>query len=182
MAGLNVGTASGSRRGLNHELPLVSFIDFLLCLVAFLLVTAVWSRLSRLNADALVPGTLSTTPRGPATELHVSVGEDAFVLKWQAGAAVLDTTRVAKNAQMLPDGSLRYPELGRVAGEQWRARGAHRSASDAVQDRAVLHTPNSVEFREITAVLDALAGTKRTLEAGRRTQQIPAFSVAFATD
>lgn len=31
----------------NHEIPLIPFIDFLLCLVAFLLVTAVWSQMAR---------------------------------------------------------------------------------------------------------------------------------------
>ena len=55
MAGIDVGGGHG-RRSVNQELPLVPFIDFLLCLVMFLLVTAVWSQMARLNADAQVPG------------------------------------------------------------------------------------------------------------------------------
>jgi len=56
MAGIDVGGGGHGRRSVNQELPLVPFIDFLLCLVMFLLVTAVWSQMARLNADAQVPG------------------------------------------------------------------------------------------------------------------------------
>jgi hypothetical protein len=55
MATIDVGGRS-SRRELNRELTLVPFIDFLLCIVAFLLVTAVWSQMARLEAQANVPG------------------------------------------------------------------------------------------------------------------------------
>jgi biopolymer transport protein ExbD len=182
MAGIAAGSSPSGRREFNHQLPLVPFIDFLLCLIAFLLVTAVWSQMARLSADARVGGASGSAPEQLATELHVSVRDDSFLLRWQAGSTVLESTEVARKAVTLADGSLRYPELGRVADAQWRVRGAHRAASDAVQDRAVLHTPNALEFREVTAVLDALAGPKRKLDLGRRSVEIPAFSVAFATD
>jgi biopolymer transport protein ExbD len=35
MAGIDVG-GHGGKRATNHEIPLIPFIDFLLCLVAFL--------------------------------------------------------------------------------------------------------------------------------------------------
>ena len=41
MATLDIATAA-ERRTVNRELPLVPFIDFLLCIVAFLLVTSGW--------------------------------------------------------------------------------------------------------------------------------------------
>ncbi|MET0790362.1 MAG: biopolymer transporter ExbD, partial [Polyangiaceae bacterium] len=56
MAGIDTGGGHGGKRATNHEIPLIPFIDFLLCLVAFLLVTAVWSQMARINADARVPG------------------------------------------------------------------------------------------------------------------------------
>ena len=36
MAGIDVGGGHGGKRATNHEIPLIPFIDFLLCLVAFL--------------------------------------------------------------------------------------------------------------------------------------------------
>jgi hypothetical protein len=178
MAGIGASAAFSGRRAVDYPLALVPFIDFLLCLVAFLLVTAVWSQLARLEASARVPGNGGETPSALPPELHVSVASDSFLLRWQQGALVVDSTSVARKAETLPDGSLRYPELARAATEQWRVRGSHRAASDAVQDRAVLHTPNSLEFREVTAVLDALRGAKRRFGAS----EVPAFNVAFATD
>src|SRR5882757_3289871 len=70
MAGIDVGGGHG-RRSVNQELPLVPFIDFLLCLVMFLLVTAVWSQMSRLNADAQVPG-----PPNPEKDVEKKIDEE----------------------------------------------------------------------------------------------------------
>src|SRR5688572_32293118 len=39
------------RKGVNAELNLVPYIDLLTCMVAFLLITAVWSQLARLQAN-----------------------------------------------------------------------------------------------------------------------------------
>lgn len=181
MATLDTGSARGSRRALNQELALVPFIDFLLCLVAFLLVTAVWSQLARLRADANVPGMPTSVPSTSATELHVTVKGDEFQLEWQHGQTVLASSSVVRRAETLPDDSLRYPELARAAATGWATHGAHRGASDATQDRAVLHTPNSLEFREVSAVLDALHGPKRAF-GGDKSRQVPAFAVALATD
>jgi len=58
MAGIDTGGGHGGKRSTNHEIPLIPFIDFLLCLVAFLLVTAVWSQMARINADARTKGKL----------------------------------------------------------------------------------------------------------------------------
>src|SRR3954454_17745892 len=39
----------GGKKPLNADLNLVPYIDLLTCMVAFLLITAVWSQLARLN-------------------------------------------------------------------------------------------------------------------------------------
>ena len=40
----------GGKKPLNADLNLVPYIDLLTCMVAFLLITAVWSQLARLEA------------------------------------------------------------------------------------------------------------------------------------
>ena len=72
------GDLAAGRRALNHDLPLVPFIDFLLCLVAFLLVTAVWTQAARLRADALVPGQTGHPPPTPPKQLHVAIRDAEF--------------------------------------------------------------------------------------------------------
>ena len=49
---MGVSVESGGKSGkkpLNADLNLVPYIDLLTCMVAFLLITAVWSQLARLN-------------------------------------------------------------------------------------------------------------------------------------
>ncbi len=181
MASIDSGGSHGGR-SLNHELPLVPFIDFLLCLVAFLLVTAVWAHAARISADAKVPGGSGTDPGVSNKELHVAVAESDFELTWKQGNTVLDRRRVPRHAVQLRDGTNRYSELGAALSSEWKTHGAHQSASDAALDRAVLHTGNALDFAEIVAVLDAIHSTKRVHQRGGGAELVPAFAVSFAVD
>jgi biopolymer transport protein ExbD len=196
MAGIDVGSSS-TRRETNRELALVPFIDFLLCLVAFLLVTAVWTKMSRLPADASVPGKpeCCTPPTKPKT-LHVTVEDARFVLSWREGNQVLTRNEIARHAVRAASGDARFPELSRAIEQEWRANGQHRAASDRTLDSAVLHTPNSLPYADVVAVMDAIRHVRRSdpaLASGRepasgRTEPTlggrgePAFAVSFAVD
>lgn len=157
---------------MDHELPLVPFIDFMICLVAFLMVTAVWVEMSRINASAKLPGG-GDTPAQPQKELHVSVSGKRFELRWQQGATVLDTQQVARAAVNV-NGEPRFPALSQALTAQWNAQGQHRAVRDPALDRAVMHVQNDLPFSEIVAVLDALHAPRK---GGKG-----AFEVAFATN
>src|SRR3954463_7341353 len=102
MAGIDVGGGHGGKRATNHDIPLIPFIDFLLCLVAFLLVTAVWSQMARINADARVPGPPQPDEhKDPPTEkqLHVEMkGETKFQLVWKEANTVVNTIDLDRKA------------------------------------------------------------------------------------
>src|SRR3954463_7033787 len=114
MAGIDIG-GHGGRRSVDHQIPLIPFIDFLLCLVSFLLITAVWSQMSRINADARVPG-----PPDPDKEqqeeikdktLHVEMrGDDKFQLIWKIGNTVVDTIEVPRKSSPLGVDDFSYPD------------------------------------------------------------------------
>ena len=119
MAGIDTGGGHGGKRSTNHEIPLIPFIDFLLCLVAFLLVTAVWSQMARINADARVPGPPKDEPPEEVKkekQLHVEMkGETKFQLIWKEGNTVVNTIDVDRKAVPVGnDGDIRFP--GRIAG------------------------------------------------------------------
>jgi hypothetical protein len=180
MATLDVGRRSG-RRAVDHDLPLVPFIDFLLCIVAFLLVTAVWSHMSRLEADALVPGDRTEpAPATPPRVLHVEwSGEQRFQLVWREGSTVIATEPLEAPAVAVL-GGVRYPALAEAVARSWQANGTRRAATDGARDRAVVHASNTAAFEHLAAVMDAVAATKRELPGGQG--EVPAFQVAFATD
>jgi biopolymer transport protein ExbD len=186
MAGIDVGGSHG-KRPTNHEIPLIPFIDFLLCLVAFLLVTAVWSQMARINADARVPGPPQPDePKDPPKEkqLHVEMkGETKFQLVWKEGTTVVNTIDIEKKPVKVGEsGDIRYPDLAKKIVDEWNANGSHRAVSDPKLDQAVLHTDNSTQFADVIAVIDAIYTPKRDYNMGGKTEKMPSFNVTFSVN
>jgi biopolymer transport protein ExbD len=186
MAGIDFGGGHGAKRALNQEIPLIPFIDFLLCLVAFLLVTAVWTQMARINADAKVPGRNddTTIAVSPEKELHVETrGEHKFQLIWKEGATVINTIEVERQPIKVGDsGDYRYPALAERIAREWSTGGSHRAAADRKFDRAVLHTDNTTPFSDIVAIIDAVYAPQRDFALGTKVEKIPAFNLTFAVN
>ncbi len=187
MAGIDVGGGHGGKRSTNHEIPLIPFIDFLLCLVAFLLVTAVWSQMARINADARVPGPPKDEPpeeQKKEKQLHVEMrGDKKFQLIWKEGNTVVNTIDVDKKQVPLGGkGDYGYPDLAKKITEEWNSNGTHRAGTDTKLDQAVLHTDNSTPFSDVVAVIDAINAPKRDFNGAGKTNKIPAFNVTFAVN
>jgi biopolymer transport protein TolR len=78
--GVSVESGPRSRRkSVNAELLLVPYIDLLTCMVAFLLITAVWTQLARLEVQQKGQGQ-STGDEAPQTRVAVLVHDDGFAL------------------------------------------------------------------------------------------------------
>jgi len=119
MGGVSVEGPKGGRRTLDSEINLIPMIDLFICCIAFLLITAVWSQLSRINANAQVP----SPPRPdqevdkvePEKMLTVEMKQDdKFVLIWKSGATVHVTNEVRRQPVEVGEGSnsqVRYPDL-----------------------------------------------------------------------
>lgn len=185
MATIDVGARPAGTRALDHEVPLIPFIDFLLCLVAFLLITAVWSQSARIEANARVPGPPPTTtvPSDSPRTLHIELrSERAFRLSWKEGSTVVETFDVPRRATPGGDGVVRYPELSARASLEWRRHGAHRGETDTRRDPAVLHVNDTERFAEVIAVIDALHSVRREVRRGGTHATLPAFDVAFAAN
>jgi biopolymer transport protein ExbD len=71
----------GGKKELNAELNLVPYIDLLTCMVAFLLITAVWTQLARLNASQKGQGQAGEeTPPVQQVNIVVVVNQEGFNL------------------------------------------------------------------------------------------------------
>jgi biopolymer transport protein ExbD len=73
------GGGRGRRKDVNAELNLVPYIDLLTCMVAFLLITAVWTQLARLEVQQKGQGE-SSGAEPPPTKIAVLVHKDGFAL------------------------------------------------------------------------------------------------------
>ncbi|MDD9969988.1 MAG: biopolymer transporter ExbD [Myxococcales bacterium] len=89
MATIDVGGGPSGRKAVDTEIPLIPFIDLLLCCVMFLLVTAVWNELAGHHASQRVPG-IDTADQPPPerVRLVLRVRHDGYVLASTAGDQV----------------------------------------------------------------------------------------------
>lgn len=187
MGGVDVGESGGKKRATNSDINMIPFIDLLMVTIAFLLITAVWTTNSRINADAQVPGppdpNKELTPTTPEKVLNLHIGESEFSLVWKQGATVVSEIKVPKNEiQVGNDPKLvRYPDLAKKIEEEWKAQGGHRDPTDRKLDQCILFSDNRTPFREIVAVLDALYSPKREIKfADGTSKKLPVFNMTFS--
>ena len=91
MASIESGGGGAGKKPVNQEIPLIPFIDLLLCCVMFLLATAVWNQLAVMNANQQVPGQASTEDAPPEDEqvkLILQVRNSGYVLGSSAGESI----------------------------------------------------------------------------------------------
>jgi biopolymer transport protein ExbD len=192
MAGVDVGGGGGKgKRSLDSEINMVPFIDLLMVTIAFLLITAVWSQMARLNADAQVPGPprpdTEVTPQEPEKQLHVEMrSTEKFVLIWKQGGTVVSTLDVPRRDEIVRQGStkvVRFPELADKIASEWKTVGQHRDPTDKKFDQAILHTDSETPYSHIIGVIDAIYQAKRPYSAGGgKAEQVPAFNVTFSVN
>jgi biopolymer transport protein ExbD len=86
MATINVDSGRGGKKAVDSDIPLIPFIDLLLCCVMFLLVTAVWNQLASIDAAQNVPGQ-NTPDVSNVDELRLTLQltGDGYVLASTAG-------------------------------------------------------------------------------------------------
>ncbi|MDD9943450.1 MAG: biopolymer transporter ExbD [Myxococcales bacterium] len=106
MGGINLdGGGHGGKKAVDSEIPLIPFIDLLLCCVMFLLVTAVWNQLARIDANQQQPGQQAPDQPPPEEKIKVvlQVQSTGYVLASSAG----DRIEVPKSGDSYDIESLR---------------------------------------------------------------------------
>jgi len=185
MAGISVdGSGHGGRKSVDSEINMIPMIDLLMVTVSFLLLTAVWTQMGRVEASAQVPGAPDPTRVDPPKEerkLHLDVGTDAaFHLTWKQAGAVVDTFEVPRVPVRSGVGShpvVRYPDLSTKLGELFRASGAHQAPTDEETDVLVLHADDSTRYEELVQVMDAVAAVQKKDAHGH---ERAAYRITFA--
>jgi biopolymer transport protein ExbD len=190
MGGVSVDGGGGKRKSLDSEINMIPMIDLLMVTISFLLITAVWTQMARINADAQVPGPprpdVEQEKVEPEKQLHVMMqGEDKFVLVWKQGSTTVDSIDVPRKDVVSQQGSVqvvRFPDLGAKIESEWKAKGQHTNSTDRKLDQAILHTDNKTEFKYIIGVIDAIYAPQRDMNLGSKTDKVPAFNITFAVN
>jgi biopolymer transport protein ExbD len=191
MGGVDVGGGGGGKRkSLDSEINMIPMIDLLMVTISFLLITAVWTHMARINADAQVPGPprpdVEQEKTEPEKQLHIEMREEEkFVLVWKQGSTTVDSIDVPRKDVVTQEGAVevvRFPDLADKVASEWKAKGQHSNPTDRKLDQAILHTDNKTEFKYIIGVIDAVYGTHRDIQLGPKTEKLPAFNITFAVN
>jgi biopolymer transport protein ExbD len=193
MAGVSVDSGGkGGRRSTDSEINMIPMIDLLMVTISFLLITAVWTHMSRINADAQVPGPprpdVEQDKVEPEKQLHVEMRQpDHFTLVWKQSGTIITTIDVPRADKIETMGAtkikmVRYNELADKIESEWKTVGQHRDGSDKKFDQAILHTDNDTPYMNIIGVIDAIYRPKRDYTVNGKTEKMSAFNVTFAVN
>jgi biopolymer transport protein ExbD len=127
----------GGKKPLNAELNLVPYIDLLTCMVAFLLITAVWTQLARLQAQQKGQGMAGEeTPPELQVKIVVLVNQEGFNLV------------VGQDQTPLPKKGSDY-DFERLAAELKKAKDSHPDKNDAQ-----VASEDTVKFETLVRTMD----------------------------
>jgi len=136
---VDVGEQSkGGKKPLNSELNLVPYIDLLTCMVTFLLLTAVWTQLARIDVTqkGQAQSAEQTDEKPPETKLVVVINEDGFLI---AGGAAGDQKPIKKK-----EGKYDYDTLLALLKEVKKTypdkKDVHIASDDGIQYESVIET------------------------------------------
>ena len=138
--GVSVDTGGkGGKKSVNADLNLVPYIDLLTCMVAFLLITAVWSQLARLEAHQKGQGQAGEdTPPEKVFKLVVLVNDSGYNV-----VADQDQQPIPKKG----DGSYDIEKLG---DELKKIKDTHADKTD-IQ----VASDDSIKFEVLVKTMDA---------------------------
>jgi biopolymer transport protein TolR len=155
--GVSVSTGGkGGRKSLSADLNLVPYIDLLTCMVAFLLITAVWTQLARLSAQQKGQGQAGEeTPPEMQVKIVVVVNQEGFNLV------------VGQDQTPIPKRGTDY-DFEKLGAELKKAKEAHPDKNDvqvASEDKIVfdtlirtMDTALTARFADISLVDTGAAG------------------------
>jgi biopolymer transport protein ExbD len=127
--GVSLQNGPGSRKAVDAAINLVPFIDLLSCCISFLLITAVWTQLSRID---VAPAGAQTGVDPPQLTLTVYIDKDGYRL--ETGAQSESARDRSGLAELLRATKSAHPD------------------KDDIQVRA----DDSISYREIVATMDVI--------------------------
>lgn len=165
--GVQVEGGKGRGKGQNVDLNLVPFIDLLSCLIAFLMITAVWSQIASLDVEQSISNTPPDEqtpppdpPPPPPLTVHIEATGHWVGRKVEEGIMVPklgDNFDYVKLEELMVKDHETYP----------------------TEDMIVINTDDGVVYEEMIKVLDMSRriGYPKTLMAGGPPSVAPAGSI-----
>lgn len=139
MGGVSVGGPKGGKKATDSEVNMVPFIDLLLSIISFLLMTAVWVQSGALQAAQPrgAPSPDSTPPETPQEQLKILINQTG-----------LQVSFTAADRREISNGPRRLDELRNLLRE--------RHNSNPQQREVWLQPEGAVNYIDIIEVMDVV--------------------------
>ena len=167
--GVSVEGGKGRGKGMMVDLNLVPFIDFMSCLIAFLMIAAVWTQIAALEVEQSVsneppPPEAEPPPVPPVPPLTVHVKAEGHWI----GRKVEEGIQVPKSGE-----DYNYVKLEELLVKD------HETFP--VEEMVIINTDDGVPYEEMIIVLDLSRkiGYPKTLLAGGPASALPADGAAL---
>lgn len=129
MAGVSVPGGGGSgKKAVDLNIPLVPMIDMLAMMITFLMMTAVWTQIGKLQVAQSAQGGESSEPPKPTLQLNLTLTERGYMLS--AGA---DAVEIPKKADGTYDTAKLIENLKSIKKNNPDQRAITVAAEDGVQ-------------------------------------------------
>lgn len=138
MAGVSVDTGGkGGKKAVDLNIPLVPFIDMLAMMITFLMMTAVWTQIGKLQVSQGGAAGESSEPPKPTLQLNLTVTERGYML-----AAGADSVEIPKKGDGEYDTAKLLEKLKAIK----KDNPDQRSITVAAED--------SIEYQHLVVVVD----------------------------
>jgi biopolymer transport protein ExbD len=115
--------AKGGKKPLDAAINLVPFIDLLSCCISFLLITAVWTQLARMDVTQKGQGAAGATdepPKEQQVQLKLYIDKDGYTFAKSTGETTPipmkgDDYDYSRLADILKDAKTAYPDKDDIA-------------------------------------------------------------------
>lgn len=136
---VDTGGNKSGKKSLNAELNLVPYIDLLTCMVAFLLITAVWTQLARLQVQQKGQGQAGEeTPPEMQVKIVILVNQEGFNL-----VVGPDQTPIPKKGS--------DHDFEKLAAELKKAKASHPDKNDAQ-----VASEDTIKFDTLVRAMDTV--------------------------
>ncbi len=144
------GSGKKKKKALDAVINVVPAIDLLSCCISFLLFTAVWTQISRLQVQQLGTGAPEPTVTDPQKSLIVTLamGERGFNLSTSSGASI-DIPTLGRG----PAGELRF-DLKSLSEKLKQVKSDYPDASSVT-----VSAEDTVSYGDLVQVIDTCIGT-----------------------
>lgn len=129
MAGVSVDTGGkGGKKSVDLNIPLVPFIDMLAMMITFLMMTAVWTQIGKLQVSQGGAAGDSSEPPKPTLQLNLTVTERGYLL-----AAGAESVEIPKKSDGGYDTGKLVEKLKAIKKDNPDQRAITVAAEDSVQ-------------------------------------------------